>query len=584
MATELESIWQSAFPDTSRPVLYASQELNEDGFLPLNEASRFSVNITGLNRHQLYATSSNNQHAMKAAQDEYLELQRRINWIKDKDEPKNPQQLQPPDVFEEQKEAILYSYKYDPNKPALLQSGIPGLRTADEVTASEKHDVRLNQEPFEQGGFVPTERQFKAMRAKARNPKNIDGWQPVYKNGKALIPRQQTHRDEYSIKYNTNNNKTASDILDALRPRSAAGSDASANTPSKAVDKRLTRTRFDGKKVPATRDVSEAPSLSSASGRKRESTPLVNGREETPNAKRRRLNDPNRPKQPNQYTKAREAREAKEAQEAKEAAEGRTSTVNTPVPERVPATKPSPKSFPVPLNVDWKQFSDKELQDRKWTDEELVAAVTQHHSWLHDDEKKAETWKWKIINGTNPVRSFSMFRKWAYWKVTDQDKRPRNKKNLMEGGVSGPPEQTVSPMPSPKPRQPAKIKFTSKAESSRTTPATTPVRELANGIGSQEMKRTNGSRSGLGRKANMGNKSYKTYEDSATDDEIQVMTEKEQRARAGQNRGPRLMDVNIDDSPQQRPTLTREESDSTIVINGTTPTRRSLRKSRGASG
>lgn len=584
MATEIESLWRSAFPDTSRPVLYTSEELNEDGFLPLNESSSFLVNIAGLNRHQLYATSSNNQLAMKAAQDEYLELQRRINWLKDKDEPKNPQQLQPPDVFEEQKEAILYNYKYDPNKPALLQAGIPGLRTADEVTASEKHDVRLNQEPFEQGGFVPTERQFKAMRAKARNPKNIDGWEPVYKNGKALIPRQQTHRDEYSIKYNTNNNKTTADVIDAIRPRSAAGSDASANTPSKAVDKRLTRTRFDGKKVPATRDVSEAPSLSSVNGRKRESTPLVNGREDTPNAKRRRLNDPNRPKQPNQYTKAREAREAKEAQEAREAREGRRSAVDTPVPAPVPTAKPSPKSLQLPTNVDWTQFSDKELQDRKWTDEELVAAVTQHHSWLHEDQKKAESWKYKIINGTNPVRSFSMFRKWAYWKVTDQDKRPRNKKNLLEGEFSGQHEQTASPKSSPKPRQPTKIKFTAKAESSRTTPATTPMPEISNGIGSQEMKRTNGSRSNLGRKANMGNKSYKSYEDSATDDEIQVMTEKEQRPRAGQSRGSRLMDANFDDSPVKRPSLNREESDSTIVINGTTPTRRSLRNSRRASG
>lgn len=577
MAAEIDVLWQAAFPSTSRPALYTSEELNDDGFLPLSEPSRFLMNITGLNRQQLYAASSNNQIAMKSAQDEYLDLQRRINWIKDKDEPKNPQLLQPPDVFEEQKESMLYNFKYDPNRPALLQSGIPGLRTADEVTASEKHDVRLNQEPMEQGGFVPTERQYKAMRTKSRNLNNMDGWDPVYKNGKALIPRQQTHRDEYSIKYNTNNNKTNIDVNgEGIRPRSAAGSDASANTPSKAVDKRLTRTRYDGKKVPATRDVSEAPSVSSVNGRKRESPPLVDSREDTPNTKRRKLNGVDKPKHPNQYTKAREAREFKEAKEAKEARQ--SAAVNTPVP----ITQPTPK--PLLANIDWRQFSVKELLDRKWTDEELVAAVKQYHSWLHEDQKKAETWKHKIINGTNPVRSFSMFRKWAYWKVTDQDKRPRNKKNLAEGDSADFPESKGSPKPSPKPRRSAKAKLTAQADSVRTTPSTTPVPEMVNGLGSQEMKRANGSRGGLGRKANMGNKPYQSYEESVTDDEIQVMAEKEQGSLGSQNREPRLMDLEVEDSPVGRPSLNREESDSMIVINGTPPTRRSLRKSRRASG
>jgi hypothetical protein len=557
MAAEIDILWQAVFGSTTRPALYTSQELNEDGFLPLSEPSSFLMNISNLSRQQLYAASSNNQIAMKSAQDEYLELERQINRIKGKSKIKNPQQLPPPDVFEEQKESVLYNYKYDPNRPALLQSGIPGLRTADEVTDREKHDVRYNQEPFEQGGFVPTEKEYKSMVAKARNPKNIDGWTPVYKNGKALIPRQQTHKDEYSIKYNHNNNKANFDVNgDGARPLSA-GSDASANTPSKAVDKRLTRTRYDGKKVPATRDVSEAPSVSSAPGRKRENTPLVDGREDTPNTKRRKLNGPDKPKHPNQYTKAREARE--------------TAAVNTP------AAPPIPK--PLPANVDWTQLSPTELQNRKWTDEELVEAVKQTHSWLHDDPKKAEDWKHKIINGINPVRSFSMFRKWAYWKVNDQDKRPRNKKNLQDGDLKDNQDQKASP----KPRRSAKAKITAQADSTRTTPSATPVPEAANGLGSQEMKRGTGSRGGLNRKAALGNKAYKNYEESGTDDEIQVMTEKEQRYR-GQIRGPRKIDTDIDDSPVRRPSLTREESDSMIVVNGTPPTRRSLRNSRRASG
>lgn len=575
MAAEIDTLWLAAFGSTSRPALYTSEELNEDGFLPLSEPSSFLMNVSNLNRQQLYAASSNNQIAMKSAQDEYLDLERQINRIKGKSKLKNPQQLPPHDVFEEQKEAVLYNYKYEPNKPALLQSGIPGLRSADEVTDREKHDVRLAQEPFEQGGFVPKEKESKAMLAKARNPKNIDGWTPVYKNGKALIPQQQTHKDEYNIKYNTNNNKANADVnVDGTRPQSA-GTDASANTPSKAVDKRLTRTRYDGKKVPATRDVSEAPSVASTPGRKRESTPLVDGREDTPNSKRRKLNGPDRPKHPNQYTKAREAREAKEAKEAKEARE--SAAVNTTATQAIPK--------PPSGNVDWTQLSPTELQNRKWTDEELVEAVKQTHSWLHDDAKKAEEWKHKIINGINPVRSFSMFRKWAYWKVNDQDKRPRNKKNLLDGDLKDGQEQKASP----KPRRSAKAKLTAQADSARTTPSATPVPEAVNGLGlgsgpePQEMKRGTGLRVGLNRKAALGNKSYKGYEESITDDEFQAATERDQRSR-GQIRGSRKAENDASASPSRRPSLIREESDSIIVVNGAAPTRRSLRNSRRASG
>ncbi|KEF55405.1 uncharacterized protein A1O9_08155 [Exophiala aquamarina CBS 119918] len=569
MAAEIDSLWQAAFGSTSRPALYTSEELNEDGFLPLSEPSSFLMNISNLNRQQLYAASSNNQIAMKSAQDEYLDLERQINRIKGKSKFKNPQQLPPPDVFEEQKEAVLYNYKYEPNKPALLQSGIPGLRAADEVTDREKHDVRLAQEPFEQGGFVPKEKEYKAMHAKARNPKNADGWTPISKDGKGLIPMQQTHKDEYNIKYNTNNNKANGDVnFDGARPQSA-GTDASANTPSKAVDKRLTRTRYDGKKVPATRDVSEAPSVASTPGRKRESTPLIDGREDTPNSKRRKLNGPDKPKHPNQYTKAREAREAKEARES--------AVVNTT------AAQATPK--PAPANVDWTQLSPTELQNRKWTDEELVEAVKQTHSWLHDDAKKAEEWKHKIINGVNPVRSFSMFRKWAYWKVNDQDKRPRNKKNLADGDLKDSQGQKASP----KPRRSAKAKLTAQADSARTTPSASPVPEMGNGLGlglgpgSQELKRAPGPRGGLNRKAALGNKSYKSYEESITDDEIQSASEKDEGSR-GAIRGSRKAENDASPGPIRRPTLDREESDSIIVVNGATPTRRSLRNSRRASG
>lgn len=540
---EIDSLWQTAFGESTRPVLYASAELNEDGFQPLNDPQSFLTNIANLKRKQLYVASSNNQIAMKLAQDEYIELERQIAHLKGKDTIKSPRELPPADVFEERKESALYSYKYEPNKPALLQAGISGLRSADDLTDREKHDVRLFQEPFEQGGFVPKEREYKAMVARARNPRNVDGWVPIRKNGKALIPRQQTHHDEYSITYVKRNVDENGEVI---RPQSVE-SDISGETPSKAVDKRLTRTRFDGKKVPPTRDVSEAPSGVSTPGRKRGNTPASDGREETPTGKRRRVNGPpdqDRPKHPNQYTKAKQQL-----------------SVNTAVAQNGAKATGSKTS--------WQGLSPTSLRNRKWTDAELVEAVKYDHSWLHDDPNKAEDWKKKIINGINPVRSFSMFRKWAYWKVENKDKRPRAKKNLPGDESTEPPR--VRRMVA-QPRQ--------QTESGRTTPLTIPAVEKMNDGDVYEAKRVLGVRGASNKRGGLGIKLLMNYD---WEGHPHRGTETEQNSRT-ESEASQQMDRDSNDSPISGSTLEKEESESTIVINGSTPTRRSLRNLRRASG
>ncbi|KIW99802.1 uncharacterized protein Z518_10730 [Rhinocladiella mackenziei CBS 650.93] len=541
---EIDTLWNAAFGESTRPELYAADELNEDGFQPLNDPHSFLVNIATLSHKQLYATSANNQIAMKLAQDEYLDLEHQIAQIKGKDSIKNPQSLLEPDVFEERKESALYGYKYEPNRPALLHAGVPGIRSADDLTDREKHDVRLLQEPFEQGGFVPKEKEYKAKAARAPNPKNIDGWQPVQKNGKLLIPKQQTPHEEYSITYVKRNVDENGEIV---RPQSA-GSDASGETPSKAVDKRLTRTRFDGKKFPPTRDVSEAPSAASTPGRKRANTPAVDGREDTPNSKRRKFNGPDRPKHPNQYTKAREL------------------AINTTAAQNGAKATSSKSS--------WVGLSPTSLRNRKWTDEELVEAVKHDHLWLHDDPNKAEDWKHKIINGINPVRSFSMFRKWAYWKVENKDKRPRAKKNL-------PAEEAKQPKGSPQPKR-VTAKATKSADSGRTTPSTmTPMPENVNGGKAQDAKRVVGTRGGSNRRATAGIKLLVNHEDA--EDDLRAGTETEPGSRT-EREVSQQMDKELQETPASRPSPQREESDSMIVVNGTPPTRRSLRNLRRASG
>lgn len=553
----MDFLWHTAFGESAaRPVLYSSEELNEDGFQPLSDPQSFLTNITTLTHQQLYATGANNQIAMKLAQSEYLDLERQIAQIKGKESTKNPQDLPAPDVFEERKEAALYGYKYDANRPALLHAGIPGLRSADDLTDREKHDVRLFQEPFEQGGFVPKEKEYKAMLAKARNPKNIDGWTPVKKNGKLLLPKQQTHHDEYNITYVKRNVDENGEII---RPPSV-GSEVSGETPSKAVNKRLTRTRFDGKKFPPTRDVSEAPSAASTPGRKRASPPTADAREETPSSKRRRVNVPNgqeKPKHPNQYTKAKEL------------------SINTAVAQNGTPKAGASKSS-------WEGLSPTSLRNRKWTDEELVAAVKHDHLWLHDDPIKAEDWKHKIINGVNPVRSFSMFRKWAYWKVENKDKRPRAKKNLPEG-------ETKDKKSKPK-RILAKPKLAEDSEA--TTPSMTPAPEIVNGSSPPENANRRGNARGRNaQRAPAGSiklvmSSTRGTEDdtAANSPETEPGSQTTEEDDASQQDGQYF----VDSSPPGRPSLKREESESMIVVNGvnggTPPTRRSLRNMRRASG
>ncbi|KAJ9630273.1 hypothetical protein H2204_008491 [Knufia peltigerae] len=521
--TEIDSQWVSAFgASTPRPVLYASEELNEDGFQPLNDPQTFIMNISNFKRKQLYAASVNNQIAMKLAQDEYLDLERQINRIKGKETMKDPQSLPRNDVFEERKEAALYGYKYEANKPALLVAGIPGLRAADDISEREKHDVRLFQEPFEQGGFVPKDREYKAMVAKAVNPKNIDGWAPVMKKGKALYPKQQVHHDEYSITYVKRNVDENGEIKRPVSP----DSNASRDTPNKAVNKRLTRTRFDGRKVPATRDVSEAPSGVTTPTKKRGNTPVPDDREDTPTGKRRKLNgaaaaESSKPKHPNQYTRGRPGygsappnpdrpKHPNQYTKAKELA-AQTAVSTTPV-QSVPKATGS--------KVPWQGLSAEEMRKRKWTDEELLEAIKHDHSWLSmQGPAKADENKTKILNGMNPVRSYSMVMKWEQWRAENRDKRPRNKKEDPEGT----PDESKDANEASRPKRAAAVKVGRlvEPESVPTTPSVTPAPDAGAVAATheEEVKGSGGSSRGARRKGGMDLKSMMNDEDQ--DDELQ---------------------------------------------------------------
>ncbi|KAJ9612986.1 hypothetical protein H2200_002927 [Cladophialophora chaetospira] len=577
-AMEIDSLWKSAFDEgTVRPVLYTSEVLNDEGWQPLTEPQEFIRNLTTLNHQQLYATSSNNQIAMKLTQDEYLDIERQIAAIKGKATIKNPQSLPEPDVFEERKESSLYGYKYNADRPALLQAGHPGLKSADDLTEREKHDVRYFQEPFEQGGFVPKDREYKLMVAKAKDPKNVDGWEPVIKGGRRFIPKQQTHVDEYNITYVKRNIDANGEII---RPVSPDGSDITGGTPDKAINKRLTR--FNGKKVPPTRDVSEVPSgASTPRGRKRGSPSGEEHRDDTPNSKRQKVNttvdgqEIPKPKHPNQWTK-RKAEQERLAREQGSAVP--TSIVRQTIPKAA-----SSSARP------WREMSPESKRSHAWTNAELHEAIREDQFWLHENPTIAAEWAKKLLANDNPIRSYAMYKKWQEWRDKGADKRPRNKNTMNGDGVTNKENEEYTPAQKVSRKgRPMKPKD-SETSTPAITPAATPsppkpAPEVPEINGSPEQASTPAENSKGGRSLRNKGSGSGTLRQKAMQEEKekrnvndvssakQESTELRSSSKKGKKEpepssSPNTIEVTGNVSGLKRPSLRKQESESTIVVN-----------------
>jgi len=172
-----------------------------------------------------------------------------------------------------------------------------------------------------------------------------------------------------------------------------------------------------------------------------------------------------------------------------------------------------------------------------------------------------------------------MIRKWAYWRDENKDKRPRAKKNLPDDMPQDVKESTESP----RPRRAAAAK-PSKADSARTTPATTPVPETFDGGWSQESKAAGGSSGRSARRGGLGINMLMNH-DSSPDELHEDM--KMERASGRDAATPPQYGREIS-SPMSKPSLKKEDtgSDSMIVVNGTPdpPRRRSVRNLRRSSG
>jgi hypothetical protein len=395
-SSQVDHQWKEAFPNVARPRLYTSDTEDDNGFLPINDSEAFLGDIPTMTAQQLHATSSNNQIALKQAQDEYLEIESLIRRLAGKDSKKNPQALQGSQEFEGRHEASLYGYKYLDNIPVTRHSN------HEDATEAERRDGQHYQEPFSQGGFIPTPKQYATKLAKATDKRNPDGWKPVEKDGKLLIPRVQTRHEEYP-----RHAPWTQEDIDAARAGSVGPENVQNGTPNKLVDKRLTRTRYDGSKVPITRDVSEDPS--------RAPSPRT-GRAHTPNGLgKRQMTPQTAPEDGSPVPRKRQRFDYINTGIAQSAG-------NTPAPNQ-----PRPRARAGQASVPAELLSPKSMRAWKWTNEGLLEAIQKDYLWLHPDPVKALVNKDKLMAAANPVRTWSMCNKWIDWHEKGLDKRPRNK-------------------------------------------------------------------------------------------------------------------------------------------------------------
>ena len=395
-ASRIDDQWKEAFPDVVRPRLYTSETEDENGFLPINDSESFLEETTTMTTQQLHATSSNNQIALKEAQDEYLEIESIIRRLAGKDSKKNPQAPQSSREFEGRHEAFLYGYKYLDNNPVTRNTNL------EDVTEVERRDGQHYQEPFSQGGFIPTPKQYATKLAKATNKRNPDGWKPVEKDGKLLIPKVQERHEEYP-----RHAPWTQEGIDAARAGSVDADSLVNGTPTKLVDKRLTRTRYDGSKVPITRDVSEDSS--------RAASPRT-GRAQTPNGLgKRQMTPQTAPEDGSPVPRKRQRFDYINTGIAQSAG-------NTPAPNQ-----PRSRARAGQASVPNEPLSPRSMRNWKWTNEGLLEAIQKDYLWLHPDPVKALVNKDKLLAAANPVRTWSMCNKWIDWHEKGLDKRPRNK-------------------------------------------------------------------------------------------------------------------------------------------------------------
>jgi hypothetical protein len=239
-AAKCESDWDNAFHDAFKPkkrdapdpspypLPYKTAKVDKGQFLEVQaqELDNLINLLRSADKHsaeELYAVAQTGALAMKTIQDEYLALDNlylKANRHR-RDEPTyetKKHQLQghkkkggPPlarvteDVldFREKKEAMLYGYKHQhfPGNTPLVP-------------------IRTPQDPFVQGGFVPTPAQARKMIAKQKElgDRNMDNWVTMKRHGLEYHPQLYEPRSEPLVPKITRKRKAAEVELPTKTP------------------------------------------------------------------------------------------------------------------------------------------------------------------------------------------------------------------------------------------------------------------------------------------------------------------------------------------------------------------------------
>ncbi|KAM5443655.1 hypothetical protein MferCBS31731_001429 [Microsporum ferrugineum] len=220
---ELQSRWEGAFDGFERPQPYESATTTPGKFLSLTDPNIY-IDImkdpSSLSTKELYAITVNAAHALRVWQDEHMALEKLIKRATRSSLKKssNPRELEDPQVFEDKKEAMLYGYKHDPKTS---QIGF--------------------QDPFAQGGFIPTADQMRKMKLSGTEPWKMNRWAVVKENGVECVPKLRPPP-----------------VIKPKKKVPNAGIKAETDNKGLLVPKRVTR--YGGSKPSSTGDTSQAPS------------------------------------------------------------------------------------------------------------------------------------------------------------------------------------------------------------------------------------------------------------------------------------------------------------------------------------
>ncbi|RAO71266.1 uncharacterized protein BHQ10_007278 [Talaromyces amestolkiae] len=194
---DLEDTWCYIFDDSKstnkktngkkliRPDPYLSDTTEKGGFLKITPVDKYLdtlTNFESMPTDQLQAAAQNVYHALKTWQDEWMaieDLSKRVTTKPKKSS--NPRALDPPEVFRDKKEAMLYGYKYDAS-----------IHEPKKREANNNETTFKCQDPFVQGGFRPTAAQLRKMQTEVgKNNSNPDNFRTMTRNGQEYAPKFQ---------------------------------------------------------------------------------------------------------------------------------------------------------------------------------------------------------------------------------------------------------------------------------------------------------------------------------------------------------------------------------------------------------